>query len=340
MNDPRKEYDARLGLQLWFLLLLGGTIGAVSACTDDAAKKVDPDPSDSDADSDSDGDPELPPNTWYDFDEYEPGQGSCGKVILATFRDFTSDHPDFERINLGWGPLQGVLDPDLPSSKKPQMIDPWGEFQVVDSACQKECPNGGNLEGARLDSTNEWDVNWEKSNKDWESYEPPPPMYDGISSFEEWYTDVDGVNSRVQKWLSLAKENDGSYVFDSNRFFPIGEDEGMKAENNQTDADGTPHNFLFTTEVHLQFKYSGGERFTFRGDDDLWIFVNNHLALDIGGMHWPFEGTIDFDKMANELDIEEDGTYDMDIYHAERHTEASNFRIETNIDCFINVYVE
>jgi fibro-slime domain-containing protein len=45
-------------------------------------------------------------------------------------------------------------------------------------------------------------------------------------------------------------------------------------------------------------------------------------------------GTIDFDAQAAELGIEPGGSYSMDIFHAERHTTASNFRFETNISCF------
>jgi len=63
-------------------------------------------------------------------------------------------------------------------------------------------------------------------------------------------------------------------------------------------------------------------------------FVNNQLALDVGGQHQALEGTIDFDKQASALGITVGQTYSMDIFHAERQTTESNFRIETNIKCF------
>ena len=124
-------------------------------------------------------------------------------------------------------------------------------------------------------------------------------------------------------------------MFDSNAFFPLAVGEGFGES-----PAGSGQNFLFTTEIHVQFEYIGGQVFTFRGDDDLWIFVNDQLALDLGGMHNPFEGVIDFDAMATELDISPGGVYNMDIFHAERHTSASNFRVETNIRCFVPIIIE
>ncbi len=84
----------------------------------------------------------------------------------------------------------------------------------------------------------------------------------------------------------------------------------------------------------MSFTYEQGQTFTFRGDDDLWVFVNKKLALDLGGVHEPMQGTINFDSQAATLGIAPGNKYDMDIFHAERQTLESNFHVETNIECF------
>ncbi len=157
------------------------------------------------------------------------------------------------------------------------------------------------------------------------------PMTSGKANFDQWYRNVASVNLAFMIPLPLANPSAGIFVYDSAAFFPI-DNQGFGNEQN-------PHNFHFTTEIHATFFYKGGERFTFRGDDDVWIFINNRLATDLGGLHQALTGTIDFDARAAELGIAPGNTYSFDAFHAERHTIESNFRIETSISCFVPVMI-
>jgi fibro-slime domain-containing protein len=165
----------------------------------------------------------------------------------------------------------------------------------------------------------------------------PTSVSTGPAEFAQWYNDVPGVNQAFDVSLVLTETPPGSNVFTYTNpaFFPI---DGRGFGNGPPLGDGTsPHNFAFTTEVHLSFTYAGGELFTFRGDDDLWVFINRKLAIDLGGLHPELEGSVSLDARATALGIEKGKSYAMDIFHAERHTDASHFNITTTIKCFAPV---
>ncbi|MDX2019563.1 MAG: fibro-slime domain-containing protein [Deltaproteobacteria bacterium] len=144
-------------------------------------------------------------------------------------------------------------------------------------------------------------------------------------TFSQWYRDVGGANEKFSVVLPLQETTPGVFVYENNLFFPI----DGKGFGNQ----GRDHNFHFTTEIRGGFKYRGGEKFTFKGDDDVWVFVNGKLALDLGGIHGAETAVIDFDARAGELGLTVGKVYPLVVFHAERHVTQSNFRMETSIEC-------
>jgi fibro-slime domain-containing protein len=148
------------------------------------------------------------------------------------------------------------------------------------------------------------------------------------ANFDEWYRYTPDVNQPFLVKLYFAPQPDGLFRFQSLTFFPV-DNAGWG------NTPGYSHNFSFTTEVHTQFKYNGGETFTFDGDDDVWVFINNHLAVDVGGLHPKESGSVVLDNSAGDLGIATGNVYNLDLFHAERHTPQSTFRIDTNLS-FVN----
>lgn len=165
----------------------------------------------------------------------------------------------------------------------------------------------------------------------------------GKESFDQWYRDVEGVNQTFLLGLKFVANGNvvtfaaslGNTDSDvpNTYFFPL---DGQGWDDQGKGADGEMHNFAFTTEIHTTFTYNGGETFKFQGDDDVFVYINKRLAIDLGGIHKQKTQTVDLDAQAEKLGIEKGKVYELAVFNAERHTSESNFRIDTTMvfeDC-------
>lgn len=169
--------------------------------------------------------------------------------------------------------------------------------------------------------------------------------------FRLWYRDepLNGVtyDKQVTGELTLAKISDNpvTYQFSSEGFYPL-DNKGWHATGDETLPSEAQHNYSFTSEVHYWFELKGGEKLSFYGDDDLWVFVNNRLALDLGGLHSQQRGefTINADGTitshpfigaggdwetteTKEFGLQAGGIYEIAIFHAERMQTGSNYQL-------------
>ncbi|HSQ42234.1 MAG TPA: fibro-slime domain-containing protein [Fibrobacteraceae bacterium] len=250
---------------------------------------------------------------------YPETEGTCTYELAAFVRDFDASHPDFFNSgetqtncesDLENGLVRGIVDSILGSDRKPT--------QASSGLC--------------------------------------------FSRFSDLFNDVDEYNTDTCVDLVMSKSSDGLWEFDaynepSKNYLPI---DSLNSTHNvlaascvatpsasltddaladtvtssdyswNTDVTKSPngyHNFNFCFETHATFKYQVGQVFSFRGDDDVWVFINNKLAIDLGGLHVPLPGKVDLDT----LGLTAGSTYNFDFFFCERMPCGSNVRIKTSI---------
>lgn len=232
------------------------------------------------------------------------GDGGGTLELTGTIRDFkdgskSGGHRDFEYSPASYGLRTGIVQSTLGEDRKPVFNTNY---------------NRGNYGYAMITSK---------------------------TTFDQWFRNVDGVNLSDKHTITLTDaDGDGIYTFEASihngrSFFPL----DGKLFGNQ----GRNHNFHFTYEVHSKFTYSdpSGRQpmvFNFSGDDDVWVFINNKLVVDLGGVHSEVYSSINVDNLAASLGLEPGKTYNFDFFFCERHTTQSNCTISTSIQFLSPLY--
>ena len=219
--------------------------------------------------------------------------------------------------------------PDYPgnsASKSPlgfRTVDEKEGFMKSDLICNGPGWNGGiDCEGLFLSGSELWNgagmtdvglqisealgITWHETGWGWscETFATPRGW---IKYKEHTETPLNSTQGGSHRWMSTdGQPNDDSRIL-----------------------TGAGRNQHFCAEIHTKFRFKNGLKFSLSGDDDIWAFIDNKLAVDIGGMHLPAPGYVDLDKFMPNGAVGK--AYDLDIYFCDRRTTMSNFTIKTNM---------
>lgn len=247
----------------------------------------------------------------------EEVDGACVMRISAVYRDFGVNMDPFGDFQGGGDMVLGLVETVLDADGKPQAVD-----------------DVKTLSGGSIDSPESY-ARWYRDTEDSETLVSTLTLFDN------------GSDGYVNRWKDTGEQwcVDGTCYDGTPVFFPVdsltdGSDfveatipeeyGGSWLPESDFDPDAVPHNYGFTTEVKYWFKYdvSSPATLEFLGDDDMWVFVNDILALDMGNVHMPKLGTVRIDETTeNTFNLSDGGVYPIQVFHAERNPTGSSFKL-------------
>ncbi len=156
-----------------------------------------------------------------------------------------------------------------------------------------------------------------------------------------WWT-----GTAIPASLTFTHEGNGTYKFLTHRegFFPLDGCidggvlvDGLVTPGAECSRNYGSRNYGFATHLHREFMYieegTSQQFFKFSGDDDVFVFINKKLVLELGGVHHPLDGSFTLKEAVAGSNLTSGDMIDFDVFIAERHMDGSQVQMSINIPC-------
>lgn len=149
-----------------------------------------------------------------------------------------------------------------------------------------------------------------------------------------------GYSGNVKKVLydrtngTISESSSGQ---DTTGFYPIDglgyEQSGLLSKTSAINNGNNNGSFTLRGESQFVYEHDKELYFTFTGDDDVYMYINGKLALDLGGAHGRNTKTVNLNDLnAKEYGLVEGQVATFTFFYMERCSDASTFGIETNME--------